>query len=49
MDLKWNLGQKKCELKITASRNVTPDFVMPFEKGIQNLELKKGEVYELFA
>ena len=45
VDLKWNLEQKSCEIKISAERDVSFELVLPFANGSRNISIKKGEVY----
>ena len=49
VDMKWNLKQKECEIKIAADRDVIFELVLPFERGSQNISMKKGDKYETFG
>lgn len=47
VDFKWNLEQKRCEIKISADRDVSFELVLPFENGSRNISIRKGEAYYL--
>jgi len=47
VDMKWNIPQKKYEITIYAERDVECQLILPFDKGIQHIMMKKGEALEV--